>query len=154
MSIRLTDNMKGLIDHAVRSKGITKKSIADACGLSKAWATSLTRPASNGGLRSLSDDQTAILSDLLDLEFVELLESNRPTESALRLSEMSKDNELLNNLLDSLNLYACACEKNRVEGLTDQELITLGEKLIRIAEKEKACPKTCAQKILDSVRMN
>ncbi len=154
MSIKLTDNMKGLIDHAAKSKGITKKSIADACGLSKAWATSLTRPASNGGLRSLSDNQTAILSDLLDLEFVELLESNRPTESALQLSELAKDSPLLNSLMNSLNLYACACEKCKAEGLTDQELITLGEKLIRIAEKEKACPKTCAQKILDSVRMN
>lgn len=151
MSIKLTDNMKELIAHAVRSKGITKKSIADACGLSKAWATSLTRPASKGGLRSLSDEQTAILSDLLNLEFVELLETNRPTESALRLSELAKESPLLNSLMNSLNLYACACQKFQSQTMTDQKLIDLGRQFIEIAESEKDKPEAVAQQILDCV---
>ena len=154
MNVPLTDNMKGLITHAVKSKGLTKKSISDACGLSKSWASALTRPISSGGLRSLTDDQTKILSELLDLEFVELLESNRPTESAMRLSRLARKDPLLNSLMVSLDLYACECDRYKSNELTDEDLKALGSKLIQIVESRKKSPQQTAQEILDLISRN
>jgi len=150
----LTDNMKRLISHAVQAKGLTKKQIAESVGLSQPWANKLTRPRSSGGLRSLTDKQTRILSELLDLQFVELLESNRPTESAMRLSELAKDDPLLDDVLNSLSFYACECDRYKSKGLTDEDLKTLGSKFIKIVERRKKSPQQTAQEILDLISRN
>ena len=144
MNVPLTDNMKGLITHAVKSKGLTKKS----------WASALTRPISSGVLRSLTDDQTKILSELLDLEFVELLESNRPTESAMRLSRLARKDPLLNSLMVSLDLYARECDRYKSNELTDEDLKALGSKFIQIVESRKKSPQQTAQEILDLISRN
>lgn len=154
MGIKLTDNMKGLISHAIKAKGLSKKRIAESVGLSQPWATYLTRPVDSGGLRSLTDDQTKVLSKLLDLEFVELLESNRPTESAMRLSRLAREDPLLNNLMVSLDLYACECDHFKPNELTDEDLSDLGSKFIKIVERRKKSPQQTAQEILDLISRN
>ena len=102
----------------------------------------------------MTDDQTKILSELLDLEFVELLESNRPTESAMRLSRLARKDPLLNSLMVSLDLYACECDRYKSNELTDEDLKALGSKFIQIVESRKKSPQQTAQEILDLISRN
>lgn len=132
----------------MRRKSLTKTDLVSHMALSKAWATKLFRPASEGGLKDLRDDQLAKLEAFLGERIAPVAESGEKiSQSALMLSQIAETRPELENVLSAL--VALATDGPQIPGwIETKDMTRIGQEIIRIAFANEDKPGKVTREVL------
>ena len=148
----LTDNMKARILHSLRTKKISRVALAEYMGLGKSWATKLLKERDKGGLLTLSDEQVSSLEEFLKIKFLVITETSPVSGTAIKLSDLSKDNPQFEQLLSELVEFAQTCqEPMQPRYFEPKEMSKLGQEIIRLAFANEDKPGKVAREVLKLV---
>lgn len=149
--MELTDNMKGRILHALRSKGISQTALAQHMGLGKAWASKLLRERDRDGLKSLTPEQEERINEFLGIQ-LRAINQNREQVSgtATKLSQLAEEDDRLSAVLEDLLLLVDGPVRTP-RYFTTKEMMRLGNQIIRLAHANEDKPGKVAREVLKLV---
>lgn len=134
--MNVTENTRATIVQSLRRKSMTQSELAEKMGMGKSWVTKLL----NGTLKSLSDEHTDLLEEILDVSFFKLTKVDTLSPMARLLGERMKDNPALEEIMTSLVRMTDDSLHHELPYIPTKDLVDFGKEIMRAAHEDPDKP--------------